>query len=70
LFCSGICSSASSTWKTRSADATPDCSRFDMDATCVIGWVNIRLYWMNACTSPSVIWPEATRRPPTTATAT
>jgi hypothetical protein len=32
--------------------------------------VNWREYWMNACTSPSVIAPEAIRRPPITATAT
>ncbi len=41
-----------------------------MDATWVIGWVNIREYWMNAWTSPMLIWPDATRSPPTTATAT
>ena len=41
-----------------------------MDATWVSGWVNWREYWMNACTSPRLIAPLATRRPPTTAMAT
>ncbi|SKF62284.1 Uncharacterised protein [Mycobacteroides abscessus subsp. abscessus] len=41
-----------------------------MDATWVIGWVNMREYWMNACTSPRVIWPLDNRRAPTTATTT
>ena len=41
-----------------------------MLASCVIGCVNWREYWMNAWTSPSVIAPDATRRPPTTATIT
>jgi hypothetical protein len=67
---SGTCSSASSSSKTRSADATPDCSRFAIDATWVSGWVNCREYWMNACTSPRLIDPDATRRPPTTAMTT
>ena len=44
--------------------------QFDIDATVVSGWVNCREYWMNACTSPSVIVPDATRMPPTTAMAT
>ena len=67
---SGSCSSASSSSKTRSADATPDCSRFIIEATWVSGWVNWRVYWMNACTSPSDIVPLATRRPPRTAITT
>ena len=41
-----------------------------MLATAVSGWVNWREYWMNACTSPSEIAPDATRSPPTTATST
>jgi len=41
-----------------------------MLATCVIGIVNWREYWMNACTSPRVICPEATWTPPITAMAT
>ena len=41
-----------------------------MLATWVRGWVNWREYWINACTSPSESCPEATRRPPTTATRT
>ena len=49
---SGLCSSASSSSNTRSAGRDPDCSRFVIDASCVIGIVNCREYWMNACTSP------------------
>jgi hypothetical protein len=41
-----------------------------MEATCVSGWVNCREYWMNACTSPRLIEPDATRSPPITAIAT
>ena len=67
---SGTCSSASSSSKTRSADATPDWSRFIIEATAVRGCVNCREYWMNACTSPSDSVPLATRRPPTTAMTT
>ena len=63
-------SSASSSSKTRSAEATPDCSRFIIEATVVSGWVNWRVYWMNACTSPSDSEPDATRRPPITAITT
>ena len=36
----------------------------------VSGWVNWRVYWMNACTSPSDSDPLATRSPPTTAITT
>ncbi len=67
---SGDCSSASSSSKTRSADATPDWSRLTIEATWVSGWVNWREYWMKACTSPSDIVPLATRRPPRTAMTT
>ena len=67
---SGTCSSASSSSKTRSAEATPLWSRFIIDATWVSGWVNCRLYWMNACTSPSETAPLATRSPPSTAITT
>ena len=67
---SADCSSASSTSNTRSAEAMPDCSRLAMDATWVSGWVNIRVYWMKACTSPRLVVPLATRSPPTTAMAT
>ena len=67
---SGACSSASSSSNTRSADATPDCSRLAIEASWVSGWVNCREYWMNACTSPRLSDPVATRRPPTTAIAT
>ena len=35
---SGACSSASSSSKTRSADAMPDCKTFAIDATCVSGY--------------------------------
>ena len=41
-----------------------------MEANCDSGWVNCREYWMNAVTSPTVIDPLATRKPPTTATPT
>ncbi len=67
---SRVCSSASSTSKTRSAEATPDCSRLAIDASWVSGWVNIRVYWMKACTSPRFMVPLATLRPPITAMAT
>ena len=67
---SGVSSGSSSSSKTRSADAAVLCSTFMMPATCVIGIVNCREYWMNACTSPSEIRPVATIRPPTTAMAT
>ena len=67
---SGISSASSSSSKTRSADATADCSTFAIEATWMIGNVNWREYWMNAMTSPSVIWPLATRSPPITAIAT
>ena len=48
----------------------PDWKTFIIDANCVSGIENVREYWMNACTSPTVIDPLATRRPPTTATIT
>ncbi len=48
----------------------PDCSTLAIEASWVSGWVNCREYWMNACTSPMVIWPDATRSPPTTAMIT
>ncbi len=67
---SADCSSVSSSSNTRSAEATPDCSRFAMEPSWASGWVNCREYWMNACTSPSCIAPEATCRPPTTAIPT
>ena len=40
------------------------------DAVWTIGKVNWREYWMNAMTSPRLIWPVATRTPPITAIAT
>ncbi len=67
---SGRSSGSSSRANTRSAEATPDCSRLIIEATCVSGWVNCREYWMNACTSPMLSVPDATRRPPMTATST
>ena len=67
---SGVCSSESRISNTRSADATPDCSRLAIDATWVSGWVNCRVYWMKAWTSPRFIVPLATRSPPTTAMIT
>jgi hypothetical protein len=63
-------SSASSSSNTRSADATPDCSRLTIDASWVRGWLNWREYWMNACTLPRLSEPLATRSPPRTAIAT
>ncbi len=41
-----------------------------MDPSCASGMVNCREYWMNACTSPSCIAPDATCSPPTTAIPT
>ncbi len=41
-----------------------------MLATCVIGCVNEREYWMKACTSPSDMPPVATWMPPSTPMAT
>ncbi|SLH31282.1 Uncharacterised protein [Mycobacteroides abscessus subsp. abscessus] len=67
---SGDCSSASRISKIRSAEATPDCSRFTIVPIWVSGWLNWREYWMKACTSPSESCPVATRRPPTSATST
>ena len=67
---SGVSSGASSSSKTRSAEAMPDCRTFAIEASWVIGWVNWREYWMNACTSPRLMAPDATRRPPMTAMAT
>ena len=66
---SGLSSSASRMSKIRSADATPLCIRLNIDPIWVSGWVNCREYWMNACTSPRLSDPDATRSPPTTATA-
>ena len=58
-----ICSSASRNSKTRSAEATPDCSTFAIDASWVNGWVNCREYWMNACTSPRLMLPGGDPQP-------
>ena len=67
---SGLCSSASSSSKTRSAEAMPDWSTLAIDASWVSGWVNWREYWMKAWMSPMLSWPDATRRPPITAMIT
>ena len=67
-YTSGICSSASSSSKTRSAEAMPDWNTLNIDAVWAIGIWSWREYWMNAWTSPMDIWPLATRRPPPTAT--
>ena len=67
---SGSSSASSRSSKTRSAEAAVLCSTFMMLAVCVIGIVNMREYWMNACTSPSEMRPLATMSPPTTAMAT
>ena len=52
---SGISSTASSSSNTRSADATADCRTLMIEAAWMIGNVNWRQYWMNACTSPRLI---------------
>ena len=70
LATSGASSASSSSSKTRSAEATADCITLAMLASCVIGYVNWREYWMNACTSPSESLPVATCTPPITAIAT
>ena len=67
---SAISSGSSSSSNTRSADAIADWRTLTMLAVWMIGNVNWRLYWMNAMTSPSDIWPAATRSPPMTAIAT
>ena len=67
---SAISSGSSSSSNTRSADATADWRTLTMLAVWMIGNVNWREYWMNATTSPSDSWPDATRRPPMTAIAT
>src|SRR4051812_42259741 len=67
---SGVCSSASSSSNTRSAEAMPDWNMLAIDASWLSGIVNWREYWMNACTPPSVIAPAVTRTPPSTAMAT
>jgi hypothetical protein len=48
----GVCSSASSSSKTRSADAMPDWNTFIHRGQLREGLVNWREYWMKACTSP------------------
>ena len=67
---SGISSASSSSSNTRSADATADWMTFAIEATWMIGIVNWREYWMNAWTSPRLIWPVATWTPPMTQIAT
>ena len=54
-------SASSSNSKTRSADAIVSWMVFAMLLNCVIGIENWRLYWMNACTSPSAIARRVTR---------
>ena len=58
---SGTCSSAARNSKTRSAEASPDCSMFIWLAICMIGLVNWREYWMKAWMSPSEMFPVTTR---------
>jgi hypothetical protein len=67
---SGDIVGASSSSKTRSAEATPDCSTFAIDPSWASGWVNWREYCTNACTPPMVRVPPVTIVAPTTATAT
>ncbi|MBN9325972.1 MAG: thioesterase family protein, partial [Cellulomonas sp.] len=67
---SGLCSSSSSSWNTRSAEAVPDCTTAAMPPSWDSGWLNICAYWMNACTLPRRIDPLATISPPSTAMPT
>ena len=67
---SGVCSGASSSSITRSSEAMPDWKTFIIDASCVSGIEKVREYWMKAWTSPTLMAPLATCRPPTTATIT
>ena len=55
---------------TRSSEAMPDWNVFIIEASWVSGIAKVREYWMKAWTSPMVMAPLATRRPPTTATIT
>ncbi len=48
----------------------PDWKMFIIDASWVSGIEKVREYWMNAWTSPTLMAPLATCRPPTTATIT
>src|SRR4051795_13114377 len=67
---SALCSSASRNSMTRSNEAMPDWKTFIIDANCVNGMEKLREYWMKAWMSPTVMAPDATRKPPTTATIT
>src|SRR5215212_7924618 len=55
---------------TRSREAMPDWKALSIEASWVSGIENVREYWMNAWTSPTLMAPLATRSPPTTATMT
>ena len=48
----------------------PDWKTFIIEASWVSGIEKVREYWMKACTSPMLMEPLATRRPPNTATST
>ena len=63
-------SGASMSSKSRSALAAPDCSRFAMEASWVIGWLKFWEYWMKAWTSPRVMEPLVILSPPMTAMMT
>ena len=52
---SGVISSSARSSKTRSAEAIVDWITLAIVASCAMGWLNWRAYWMNACTSPMVI---------------
>ena len=54
----------------RSAAAASIWSMLDTCESCVIGWVKLRTYCMNAWTSPMVMEPPIARKAPTTTTAT
>ena len=46
------------------------CSMLDTCASCWMGWVKLRTYWIKAWISPMVMMPLAAKMLPTMATAT
>ena len=69
---SAFCSSSGSpkNSNTRSEAAAILCSMLLTWASCWMGWVKLRTYWMNAWMSPMVMMPRAAKMLPETATAT
>ena len=55
---------------TRSAAAAMLCSMLETCASCWMGWVKFRTYWMKAWISPMVMTPRTAKMLPATATAT